>query len=105
MASLDSILGTEEPQRLATGFGFTEGPLWHPDGFFYFVDLRVEPARLYRIVPGGDPGVVWNDTNGCNGTTFDRQGNLLLCQSGDRRIIRRHADGRVEPIAERLDGK
>ena len=34
------ILESAEPERLATGFKFTEGPLWHPDGFWYFVDLR-----------------------------------------------------------------
>src|SRR5438876_5652787 len=102
--NLDSIVDGE-PEKLASGFEFTEGPLWHPEGFFYFVDLRVQPARLYSIVPGQKPEVVWDGTNGCNGATFDLNGNLLLCQSGDRRIIRRYADGRVEPAAESVDGK
>ena len=30
--TLASILEAGEAERLATGFGFTEGPLWHPDG-------------------------------------------------------------------------
>jgi gluconolactonase len=34
------VLETTEAERLATGFIFTEGPLWHPDGYWYFVDLR-----------------------------------------------------------------
>ena len=46
VAGLESILETNEAERLASCFGFTEGPLWHPDGFFYFVDLRVEPTLL-----------------------------------------------------------
>jgi len=37
---LPDVLETTEPERLATGFIFTEGPLWHPDGWWYFVDLR-----------------------------------------------------------------
>ena len=37
---LPEVLETTEPERLATGFIFTEGPLWHPDGYWHFVDLR-----------------------------------------------------------------
>src|SRR6185503_18011059 len=102
---LPDILETTEAERLATGFTFTEGPLWHPDGFFYFVDLRVDPTLLYRIVPGSSPEVVWSGTDGANGTTFDMQGNLLLCQGGARRIIRRSADGDIEVLADSIDGK
>jgi gluconolactonase len=43
---LSAILETTTAERLATGFGFTEGPLWHPDGFCYFVDI---PHPWYRI--------------------------------------------------------
>ena len=42
-------------QRLATGFTFTEGPLYHPDGFYYFVDVR--ESKFYRHPPG-QPGRV-----------------------------------------------
>ena len=47
---LDRVLESREAERLATGFAFTEGPLWHPDGFYYFVDIRKN--NLHRIVPG-----------------------------------------------------
>ena len=43
--ALSAILEPAPPERLATGFGFTEGPLWHPDGFYYF-DI---PHPWYRI--------------------------------------------------------
>ena len=39
-----------DAQRLDTGFTFTEGPLYHPDGFYYFVDVR--ELKFYRIKPG-----------------------------------------------------
>ena len=46
---LPEVLETTEAERLATGFIFTEGPLWHPDGYWYFVDLRRN--KLLRADP------------------------------------------------------
>ena len=74
--SLADVLETTRPERLATGFVFTEGPLWHPEGFFYFVDIR--RSLLYRLRPGGEPEVVRENTAGSNGTTFDLEGRLVL---------------------------
>ncbi|MGC1886610.1 MAG: hypothetical protein WA709_11015, partial [Stellaceae bacterium] len=68
MAGLEAILDATEAERLATGFVFTEGPLWHPDGFYYFVDVR--KSVLYRIMPGRTPEVVRTETGEGNGTTF-----------------------------------
>ena len=48
--AMSAILETTQAERLATGFVFTEGPLWHPDGFYYFVDVRA--SMLYRVTPG-----------------------------------------------------
>ena len=45
--ALSRILERPRAERLATGFGFTEGPLWHPDGFYYFVDIRAN--TLFRV--------------------------------------------------------
>src|ERR1700761_3750375 len=53
---LPDVLETPEPERLATGFVFTEGPLWHPDGYWYFVDLRCN--QLLRLTAGKEPEVV-----------------------------------------------
>ncbi len=50
MAALDDILEPGPAERLATGFVFTEGPSWHPDGFYYFVDIR--RSLLFRLRPG-----------------------------------------------------
>jgi gluconolactonase len=76
--ALSSILETTEAERVATGFVFTEGPLWHPEGFYYFVDVR--SSVLYRMTPGRAHEVVREKTGGGNGTTFDLQGRLLLCE-------------------------
>jgi gluconolactonase len=101
--ALTEILEGREPERLASGFGFTEGPSWHPDGFYYFVDIPA--GRLHRLVPGGQPELVRENTGEANGTTFDLQGRLVLCEGGNRRVVRMHADGRIEPLAERYEGK
>jgi sugar lactone lactonase YvrE len=67
--ALAEILDSTQAERLATGFGFTEGPTWHPDGFYYFVDIRAN--RLLRLAPGGEAEVVRENTGEGNGTTFD----------------------------------
>jgi gluconolactonase len=100
---LSAIIDATPAQRLATGFVFTEGPLWHPDGFYYFVDVRA--SMLYRLTPGGAPEVVREKTGGGNGTTFDRQGRLVLCEGDNRRVTRRGADGRFEVLIDRFEGK
>jgi gluconolactonase len=101
--ALSAVLETTEAQRLATGFVFTEGPLWHPDGFYYFVDVRA--SVLYRIRPGQSPEAVRRDTGGGNGTTFDLDGRLVLCEGDNRRVTRTAADGRLEVLMDRFEGK
>ena len=101
--SLSTVLASKEAERLATGFGFTEGPLWHPDGFYYFVDVR--SSVLYRIVPGKAPEVVRERTGGGNGTTFDLKGRLVMCEGDNRRVVRMGADGGVEVLVDRFEGK
>jgi gluconolactonase len=101
--ALTTILEAREAERLATGFGFTEGPLWHPDGFYYFVDIR--RSTLHRLTPGKAPEVVRTTTGEGNGTTFDLQGRLILCEGGHRRVTRMSSDGRVEVLVDRFEGK
>ncbi|HEY0421899.1 MAG TPA: SMP-30/gluconolactonase/LRE family protein [Rhodopila sp.] len=102
MVTLTDILETTDLVRVATGFKFTEGPLWHPDGFFYFVDL---PSNLlFRMVPGQAPEKV-RTTQGGNGTTFDLQGRLLNCEGEGRRVTRADHDGTVSVLIDRFEGK
>jgi len=100
---LTTILESREAQRLATGFVFTEGPLWHPDGFYYFVDVR--SSVLYRIVPGKPAEVVRDKTGGGNGTTFDLERRLILCEGDNRRVTRTASDGRIDVLMDRYEGK
>ena len=89
-----------EAQRLATGFGFTEGPLWHPEGYWLFVDIRA--ALVYRMTPDGQTAVYRENSGGSNGLTFDLAGNLILCEGDNRQVSRRGADGSYTAIATHL---
>ena len=100
---LSAILESNEAQRLATGFGFTEGPLWHPDGFYYFVDIR--QSVLFQLTPGKAAEVVRSNTGEGNGTTFDLQGRLVICEGGNRRVTRTAPDGRIDVLVDRFEGK
>jgi gluconolactonase len=103
---LSAILDQSEAQRLATGFTFTEGPLWHPDGFYYFVDVR--ESKFYRITAGRPAELLRENTGEGNGTTFDLEGRLILCEGGNRRVTRWPADGKFAShgvLIDRFDGK
>ncbi|HAL46536.1 MAG: SMP-30/gluconolactonase/LRE family protein [SAR202 cluster bacterium] len=101
--SLSDIVEGSEPQQLATGYVFTEGPLWHPDGYWLFVDIR--QSLIIRLAPGGQPAHEREDSNESNGLTFDLQGRLVMCEGGARRVTRREPDGSITVVADRYDGK
>ena len=106
MNGLAQILEPDEAERLATGFVFTEGPLWHPDGFYYFVDVR--GSKFYRLKPGNAAELLRENTGEGNGTTFDPQGRLVICEGGNRRLTRWPADGKFAAsgvLIDRFEGK
>ncbi|MCH8223885.1 MAG: SMP-30/gluconolactonase/LRE family protein [Chloroflexi bacterium] len=98
------MLESPQPELVATGFEFTEGPLWHPDGFLYVsdVDARVH----YRVDLGsGEKTVIRTDSGGANGATFDADGRVVLCEQDARRVVRLEEDGGLTVVADRYDGK
>ncbi len=101
MNDLPDILETTEAERHATGYVFTEGPLWDPDGFYYFNDIR--PGTLYRLKLGEAAEMV-RKTDGSNGMTFDLQGRLIHCEGGGRRVTRTDPDGTVTTLVDRFEG-
>src|SRR5260370_35637360 len=106
MNGLSQIIDQAEAERLATGFVFTEGPLWHPDGFYYFVDVRA--SKFYRIRPGGQAELLRGNTGEGNGTTFDREARLIIGGGGNGRLTSWPADGNYassEVLTARCDGR
>ncbi len=100
---LAAVMESSQAERLATGFVFTEGPVWHPDGYWMFVDVRA--SLIYRLAPVGQPEVIRQQSGGSNGMTFDLQGRLLICEGDNRQITRREPNGAYTPLAQRLGGK
>ena len=90
-------------EKIATGFVFTEGPVWHSrERHLTFSD--VFGAVMYRWTEAGGAVVLRKPSGGANGNTYDRQGRLVTCQH-DRRVTRTSADGSVEEIATHFEGK
>jgi gluconolactonase len=65
----------------------------------------VRASVLYRLTPGRPYEVVREKTGGGNGTTFDLQGRLVLCEGENRRVTRRVAADRFEVLVDRFEGK
>ncbi len=115
--SLDEIIapGTKL-EKLATGFQFTEGPSWHPDGYLVFSDPNTNVIYSYHPENGnveihrtksGYSGTNIGEYHqpGSNGLTFDQQGRLTICQHGERRVVRIEKKGPVTVLADRYQGK
>jgi gluconolactonase len=91
-------------EMVATGFGFTEGPVWDPAGFLYVSDE--ETNKIYRVhLPDGrkEEFISLGDPDG---NTFDRQHRLLDCASYLRAIIRFDANSsKYTVLADKFEGK
>src|ERR1700740_816621 len=89
-------------ETLATGFGFTEGPVWDPAGFVYVSDEELN--KIFRVYPGGrrEELISLGDPDG---NTYDLDHKLLDCASVLRAIIRIEPDGKYKVLADRFEGK
>ena len=101
--NLSQVVESPQTQRLATGFVFTEGPVWHPGGYLLFVDIR--RSLIFKLVPGGKAEVIRENSGSANGITFDLQGRLIMCEGDNRQLTRWEEDGKIKPIAQRWQGK
>ena len=91
-------------KKLATGFDWTEGPVWFGDA----------DCLLFSDIPNNRI-LRWNEQTGIttyrapsnfsNGHTRDRQGRLVSCEHGGRRVTRTELDGTITVIADGYDGK
>ena len=92
-------------ERLATGCRWAEGPVWFGDGR-YLLWSDIPNNRVMRWdETGGTVSVFRQPSNFANGHTRDRQGRLLSCEHGERRVTRTEYDGRITVILDRFDGK
>jgi gluconolactonase len=89
-------------QVLATGFGFTEGPVWDPAGFVYVSDEEIN--KIFRVYPDGHKEELIS-LGDPDGNTYDQHQKLLDCASVLRAIIRIEPDGKYKVLADRFEGK
>jgi gluconolactonase len=91
-------------KKLATGFDWVEGPVWFGDaGCLLFSDIPND--RILRYTPGVGVSTYRSPSNYANGHTRDRQGRLVSCEHGLRRVTRTEHDGRITVLAESYQGK
>jgi gluconolactonase len=98
-------VGNAAVERLATGFRWSEGPVW-------FGDQRsllwsdIPNNRIMRYDEGtGAVTVFRQPSNNANGNTRDRQGRLVTCEHDSRRVTRTEYDGTITVVLDRFDGK
>lgn len=100
-----TVAGDSVPiERLATGFLFTEGPLWHArDRYLLFSDMPGDHMRRWSEKEG-----VTTFRKPCaqsNGLAWDRQGRLVVCEHATSKVTRTESDGRSSVIASHHDGQ
>jgi gluconolactonase len=97
--------GDDWTQRLHTGCRWTEGPAYFPAGR-YLVFSDIPNDRMLRFdETTGAVGVFRAPAGYTNGHTVDRQGRLVSCEHGNRRVTRTEHDGSITVLADRYDGK
>jgi gluconolactonase len=96
------IASDSKLETVATGFGFTEGPMWDPAGFLYVSDETIN--KIFRLYPNGkkEEVIALGDPDG---NTFDRRHRLIDCASVLRAIIEVTPDGKYKVLADRYEGK
>ncbi|MDQ3739782.1 MAG: SMP-30/gluconolactonase/LRE family protein [Actinomycetota bacterium] len=117
-ATLDFVVppaSSSSAERVAGGFVFTEGPVWAPDGTLLFSSPNTN--EIYRWDPVGrvdlfmtksgyaGPNIHRIEQPGSNGLAFDGEGRLVMCQHGNRRVLRVNPHGDTTVLAARFRGR
>lgn len=98
------VLGNAPVKQLATGFDWVEGPVWFGDaGCLLFSDIPGN--RILRWTPGSGITTYRQPSNYANGHTRDREGRLISCEHGTRRVTRTEPDGSITVIADGFAGR
>ncbi len=91
-------------ERIASGFTWTEGPVWFGDhGCLLFSDIPSQ--RIMRWSEDGGVSTYRANSQFNNGNTRDMQGRLVGCRHGARDVVRTEYNGAITVIADRHEGK
>lgn len=115
---LDKLVDVEKPiEVLASGFEWSEGPVWVKDGgFLLFSDIPRNSVMKWKegdgegislfLKPSGYTGAAYySNEPGCNGLLIDSTGRLISCEHGDRRLSVMDMAGGKRTIADNYQGK
>lgn len=98
-------LGNAAVERLYTGCRWAEGPVWFGDGRYLLWSDIPNDRMLRWSEASGNVSVFRQPSNFSNGNTRDRQGRLVTCEHGTRRVTRTEHDGRITVLMDRFEGK
>ncbi|HEV7801903.1 MAG TPA: SMP-30/gluconolactonase/LRE family protein, partial [Burkholderiales bacterium] len=91
-------------EQVATGFGFTEGPVWDKArGQLIWSDMKHDHMRCWSAQRGVQ--TYRKPSNKANGSTYDAQGRLVSCEHGTSRVVREEAGGTLMVLASHWQGK
>jgi gluconolactonase len=100
--TVSSLVSDNEPEKIAGGFGFTEGPTLDAMGRFHFTDI---PGNsIYRWTEEEGLILITDATRWGNGLCFDASGNMLLCEMTSRCLSLVSPDGTLEVLTDSYDG-
>ncbi len=116
-ARFDALLPADSKlEKLAEGFAWSEGPVWiKSGGHVLFSDIPNNAIRKWKegeglsvfLQPAGYTGKQERGGEpGSNGLTVDKEGHLVMCEHGDRRVARLESDGKTKTaLADKFEGK
>ena len=98
-------VGTGAVERVATGFRWAEGPAYFRAGR-YLLFSDIPNNRIMRLTEDDNNLSVFRQPSfNSNGNTVDREGRLVTCEHGGRRVTRTEHDGTITIVADSYNGK
>lgn len=92
-------------EQVATGFIFTEGPLWYKDHLLFSDIPQNRIVRWHLRSEGPEVTTFRSPSGNSNGLTLDKSGRLIACEHSTRRVTRTEIDGSVSVLAEQYEGR
>lgn len=102
LACLETDLAPGEVKKLGGDMKFTEGPIADGKGAVYFSDI---PNNRIMKWDGQALSTWLENSEGANGLRIEKDGCLVACQGGGRKVVRIGADKKVSVLADSYEGK
>ena len=109
MTEINDLFESIDPTQVASEFVFTEGPLWtdkEPGSEILYVS-DVDDLVHYKVhlTNPTQKEVIRKDSGGANGSVFDPEGCIVICEQDNRRVVRYESDGTISVLVDNFEGK